>query len=86
MASEKKAGKKSIKVVLFDEDNDTHSNQNADMAEEIEGLIVGVNKLAEFNADSGMSSMDVETEQKENKENTRRKGRLVRQNATTEDK
>jgi hypothetical protein len=72
VASEKKASKKSIKVVLFDDsDNDIKENSTEEKGEANDKLRV---------QDSGMSSMDVE-EQKENKRSGR-KQRLVRQDAT----
>ncbi|XP_063827950.1 disks large-associated protein 5 [Ostrinia nubilalis] len=80
VASDKKAGKKSIKVVLFDEaETDNDQSRTEDKKEDLEGV-------SELNTDSGLSSMDVEkeTEQKENRAVTKR-GRLVRQDATTVD-
>ncbi|XP_028175234.1 disks large-associated protein 5-like isoform X2 [Ostrinia furnacalis] len=79
VASEKKAGKKSIKVVLFDEaETDNDLSRTEDKKEDL--------GVSELNTDSGLSSMDVEkeTEQKENRAVTKR-GRLVRQDATTVD-
>lgn len=84
VASEKKASKKSIKVVLFDE-ADAETDQSRTEDDKISSDISGVTIL---HTDSGMSSMDVEKEpeQKENKENSRRRGRLVRQDATIENR
>ncbi|CAG9794093.1 unnamed protein product [Diatraea saccharalis] len=85
-ASDKKAAKKSIKVVLFD-DSDNNIQENSDSTEE---PFNGFENPPECHNDSGMSSMDVknEVDVKENKENergNRKKNRLVRQDATTED-
>ncbi|CAH2981522.1 unnamed protein product [Chilo suppressalis] len=72
--------KKSSKKVLFD-DSDNDIKENSDSAEE---PFIGFKTLPESdnNADSGVSSMDIE---KENKESSRRKSKLFRQEAVTDD-
>ncbi|XP_046968964.1 disks large-associated protein 5 isoform X2 [Vanessa cardui] len=82
LKSTKKSGKKSIKVVLFDQsESETVDKQ---YSSENEADITGVAKIeTDQNADSGLSSMDVEkeVEGKENK-SSRRKSKLIRQDAT----
>ncbi|CAG4984163.1 unnamed protein product [Parnassius apollo] len=71
-STQKKLGKKSIKIVLFN--NSDGENSFSQSPEAIE-------KVAEGNVDSGLSSMDVEKETDQNKENMKQTSKLVRQNA-----
>nr|XP_026487292.1 disks large-associated protein 5-like [Vanessa tameamea] len=82
LKSTKKSGKKSIKVVLFDKSESEAVDKQ--YSSENEAEITGVEKIeTDQNADSGLSSMDVEkeVEGKENK-SSRRKSKLIRQDAT----
>ncbi|XP_031768740.2 guanylate kinase-associated protein mars isoform X2 [Galleria mellonella] len=75
-----KSGKKSIKVVLFDQsdtEQETQSNNEENKQTEVQDN-------TEVITDSGLSSMDVE--KSENKENSKRKSRLTRQDAVQEDR
>ncbi|CAG4946375.1 unnamed protein product [Parnassius apollo] len=71
-STERKSGKKSIKIVLFN--NSDGGNSFSQSPEAIE-------KIAEGNIDSGLSLIDVEKESEQNKENVKQKSKLVRQNA-----
>ncbi|CAK1585866.1 unnamed protein product [Parnassius mnemosyne] len=74
-STNRKSGKKSIKIVLFnDSDGDAQENRFSQNPEENE-------KIAEGNTDSGLSSLDMEKETEQNKENVKQKSKLVRQNA-----
>ncbi|CAH2039187.1 unnamed protein product, partial [Iphiclides podalirius] len=77
-SSKRKSGKKSIKVVLFnDSDVESQETKEDSLAQSLEEN----EKLAEINIDSGLSSMDVDKEVEINKENVKRKSKLLRQNA-----
>ncbi|CAG4946387.1 unnamed protein product [Parnassius apollo] len=71
-STERKSGKKSIKIVLFN--NSDGENSFSQSPEAIENI-------AEGNIDSGLSLIDVEKESEQNKENVKQKSKLVRQNA-----
>lgn len=75
-STKRKSGKKSIKVVLFN-DSDAESQE---VKEDSFVQSEDNEKLAEA-IDSGLSSMDLDKEVDQNKENVKRKTKLIRQNA-----
>ncbi|KAM3958586.1 LOW QUALITY PROTEIN: guanylate kinase-associated family member mars [Aphomia sociella] len=79
-----KSGKKSIKVVLFNEsDTEQDITNKEDFTENKDAQLKEDN--TEINTDSGVSSMDIDKDI-ENKENSKRKSRLVRQDAMQDDR
>ncbi|XP_030030925.2 disks large-associated protein 5 isoform X1 [Manduca sexta] len=85
-----KSSRKSIKVVLFDQSDDMnssliqeHEKSPKDISFEHQIDEKSTENLHKQHTDSGLSSMDVEKEV-ENKENSRRKSKLMRQDATEE--
>ncbi|XP_072947375.1 uncharacterized protein [Epargyreus clarus] len=82
MPSATKSGKKSIKVVLFD-DSDADAQDTSVNDTDVHG-VSGVKNIEDANTDSGVSSMDIEKEKEQKENKSSRKKSLVRQDATEE--